>query len=148
MAERTDWNPVLRDELAKPYWAELKQFIAAERRDWREDKRPPEEFRPPAMTQYRNGSWVAASGLSPVANAMRDWCDKSRCDFATMLGDNIYPKGATILQMLRHHLGDERFRRAMNAYTTRHAYQNVVTDDLQRAFEQSTGEDFGPFFRQ
>ena len=72
------------------------QFIAAERRDWREDKRPPEEFRPPAMTQYRNGSWVAASGLSPVANAMRDWCDKSRCDFATMLGDNIYPKGATL----------------------------------------------------
>jgi len=31
MAERTDWNPVLRDELAKPYWAELQQFIAAER---------------------------------------------------------------------------------------------------------------------
>jgi len=72
------------------------QFIAAERRDWREDKRPPEEFRPPAMTQYRNGSWVAASGLAPVANAMRDWCDAWQCDFATMLGDNIYPNGATL----------------------------------------------------
>ena len=31
MAERTDWNPVLRAELAKPYWAELQQFVAAER---------------------------------------------------------------------------------------------------------------------
>ena len=31
MAERTDWNPVLRGELAKPYWAELQQFIATER---------------------------------------------------------------------------------------------------------------------
>lgn len=72
------------------------QFIAAERRDWREDKRPPEEFRPPAMTQHRNGSWVAASGLAPVANAMRDWCDEWQCDFATMLGDNIYPNGATL----------------------------------------------------
>ncbi len=27
----TDWNPVLRSELAKPYWAELQQFVAAER---------------------------------------------------------------------------------------------------------------------
>ena len=31
MAERTDWNPVLRSEFAKPYWAELQQFVAAER---------------------------------------------------------------------------------------------------------------------
>ena len=28
---RTDWNPVLRGEFAKPYWAELQQFVAAER---------------------------------------------------------------------------------------------------------------------
>ena len=27
----TDWNPVLRDELAKPYWQELQAFLAAER---------------------------------------------------------------------------------------------------------------------
>lgn len=31
MAPRTDWNPVLRDELAKPYWAELQRFVAEER---------------------------------------------------------------------------------------------------------------------
>jgi uracil-DNA glycosylase len=28
---RTDWNPVLRRELAEPYWAELQAFVAAER---------------------------------------------------------------------------------------------------------------------
>ena len=27
---KTDWNPVLRGEFAKPYWAELQQFVAAE----------------------------------------------------------------------------------------------------------------------
>jgi uracil-DNA glycosylase len=27
----TDWNPILRAELAKPYWAELQQFVVAER---------------------------------------------------------------------------------------------------------------------
>ena len=31
VAERTDWNPVLRAELAKPYWAELQRFVAGER---------------------------------------------------------------------------------------------------------------------
>ena len=28
---KTDWNPVLRGELAKPYWAELQAFVKAER---------------------------------------------------------------------------------------------------------------------
>lgn len=29
----TDWNPVLRAELQQPYWTELQEFVAAERRD-------------------------------------------------------------------------------------------------------------------
>ncbi|RZV45491.1 MAG: uracil-DNA glycosylase [Acidimicrobiales bacterium] len=31
MAPTTDWNPILREELAKPYWAELQQFVQQER---------------------------------------------------------------------------------------------------------------------
>ena len=27
----TDWNPVLRDEFARPYWPQLQHFVAAER---------------------------------------------------------------------------------------------------------------------
>jgi uracil-DNA glycosylase len=27
----TDWNPILRDEFAKPYWSELQDFVYAER---------------------------------------------------------------------------------------------------------------------
>jgi uracil-DNA glycosylase len=29
---RTDWNPVLQEELDKPYWPALQQFVAEERR--------------------------------------------------------------------------------------------------------------------
>jgi len=61
---------------------------------------------------------------------------------------HIYPKGATILQMLRHQLGDELFWKAMNHYTTSHAYNNVVTDDLRKAFEETTGRDYKTFFDQ
>ena len=28
---KTDWNPILSTELAKPYWSELQAFVAAER---------------------------------------------------------------------------------------------------------------------
>lgn len=31
----TDWNPLLRDELNKPYWAGLQRFVADERRQHR-----------------------------------------------------------------------------------------------------------------
>lgn len=28
---KTDWNPILKEELAKPYWAELQRFVQSER---------------------------------------------------------------------------------------------------------------------
>lgn len=61
---------------------------------------------------------------------------------------HIYPKGATILQMLRHQLGDAAFWKAMNRYTTTNAYGSVVTDDLRKAFEASTGKSYKTFFDQ
>jgi len=60
----------------------------------------------------------------------------------------IYPKGAAVLQMLRHQLGDSVFWAAMHRYTVDHAYGEVTTPDLEHAFEQSTGRDFSLFFKQ
>ena len=72
------------------------EWIAAEREEWLEDHRPAAEFRPPPGTQYRNGGWVTASGMSAVADSIEAFCrSQARCDFAAMLGDNIYPDGAT-----------------------------------------------------
>ncbi|HXL86682.1 MAG TPA: M1 family metallopeptidase, partial [Gemmatimonadaceae bacterium] len=68
--------------------------------------------------------------------------------FELFFSGHIYPKGATVLQMLRHHLGDATFWKAMNHYTTENAYDNVITADLQKAFEESTGRDFKTFFDQ
>jgi tartrate-resistant acid phosphatase type 5 len=73
------------------------QFMEKERLDWIEDKRPIEELAyPPTYRLPRNGSTVAASGLAPVAKAMKTYCTReATCDLAAMLGDNIYPDGAT-----------------------------------------------------
>lgn len=61
---------------------------------------------------------------------------------------HIYPKGATILQMLRHQMGDSLFWRAMNHYTTKFALKNVTTADFERAMEEGSGRDLHAFFQQ
>jgi hypothetical protein len=71
------------------------QFMAKERKDWVEERRPIEEFDSPPMYKLPgNGSVIAATGQMPVAQAMKSFCAQQGCDFATMLGDNIYPDGA------------------------------------------------------
>jgi 3',5'-cyclic AMP phosphodiesterase CpdA len=88
----------------------LQEFLAKERADWLEDHLPEADFQPsPAHVLASNGGVVAASGLDAVARAMRTWCESRPCDFATMLGDNIYPDGATAGADGRD--DDERFRK-------------------------------------
>jgi 3',5'-cyclic AMP phosphodiesterase CpdA len=72
------------------------EFLARERADWVEDNLPADGFiPPPSQVLASNGGVVAASGLAPVARALQTWCASRPCDFATMLGDNVYPDGAT-----------------------------------------------------
>lgn len=68
--------------------------------------------------------------------------------FELFFTGHIYQKGAAVLQLLRHQVGDEMFWKSMNRYITSHAYGNVVSDDLRVAFEETTGRDFKPFFQQ
>ncbi|WP_439533199.1 metallophosphoesterase [Polymorphobacter sp.] len=84
---------------AKDYTPPLtvEQFTDEARADWAKDKRPPAEFAAGAYTVHQpSGGVVSASGLMPVADAMFDWCGRNRCQFGVMLGDNIYPDGATL----------------------------------------------------
>ncbi|HEU4515967.1 MAG TPA: metallophosphoesterase [Steroidobacteraceae bacterium] len=72
-------------------------YLEDERLEWLEDKRPPGEFRaPPAYRVPQTGSFIPASGQAAVATAMHRFCEgPAVCDFGVMLGDNIYPEGAT-----------------------------------------------------
>ncbi len=61
---------------------------------------------------------------------------------------NIYAKGAIVMFMLKAHLGDEAFWRGLKHYTQKHAYENVETQDLKKAFEEATGQNLYWFFDQ
>jgi len=74
----------------------LEQAIAEERVEWAEDKRPPNEFEASPMVRLPDtGGYVTATGIMAVSKAMMDYCRSQPCDSALMLGDNIYPNGAT-----------------------------------------------------
>lgn len=59
-----------------------------------------------------------------------------------------YPKGASVLHMLRHILGEDNFRRSINHYLQKHAFANVETWDLQKAIMDETGINMDWFFDQ
>jgi len=63
-------------------------------------------------------------------------------------GGKVYWKGAWVLHMLRHQLGDELFWKAANFYLKQHRGSSVVTDDLRAAFEHVAQRDLKPFFDQ
>ncbi len=65
-----------------------------------------------------------------------------------MFDARAYPKGASVLHMLRGLLGDDVFFRALGLYAQRHAHEPVVTDDLRRVLEQVSEHELDWFFQQ
>jgi len=62
--------------------------------------------------------------------------------------NNVYNKGASVLEMLRVMLGDETFWRAIQRYTRAHGRALVDTEDLRDAMEAESGQELGWFFQQ
>jgi aminopeptidase N len=65
-----------------------------------------------------------------------------------MFDNYAYPGGGSVLHMLRKHLGDENWWKAINHYLTSNAHQPVSTEDLRIAVEEATGESMDWFFDQ
>ena len=61
---------------------------------------------------------------------------------------NVYPRGASVLHMLRFVLGDELFWRAMHHYIEKNQFTSVETNDLKSAVEEATGQNLYWFFDQ
>ena len=73
---------------------------------------------------------------------------RRRMPLASLGSNNIYPKGALVLEMLHNYLGDQRFWAGINRYLTTHAFGVAVSDDLRQAFLEATGENLNWFWNQ
>ena len=71
-----------------------------------------------------------------------------RMPVAALGSNNIYPKGALVLEMLKLYLGDQRFWASVHRYLVDHAFDNATTDDLRQAVLDATGENLDWFWDQ
>ncbi len=61
---------------------------------------------------------------------------------------NPYPKGASILHMLRSKLGDEAFFDGLRGYVDEYKYKTVETSDFRKSMENASGLSLERFFEQ
>lgn len=60
----------------------------------------------------------------------------------------VYRKGASVLHMLRHIVGDSTFFIAMRTYLQVFSYSSAITEDLRAIFESVSGQDLWWFFNE
>lgn len=91
-----DLNYVGKGDYEEKYTEE--EFVAAERKKWIKDKRPIEEFEPrPHAVSPASGGVMPLSTMWRISESMQKYCaDTLSCELGVMLGDNIYPAGATL----------------------------------------------------
>lgn len=100
---RTDWNPLLRAEFDKPYWATLQDYVRAEREHYTVYPPDPEVFAAIHLTSYAD-TRVMILGQDPYhgANQAHGLC------FSVRRGVTVPPSLANIHKELQSDLGIDR----------------------------------------
>ena len=106
------------------------------------------EFMPGEYWREKLGAHVAQDYLLDEYNQFMQIDDDHRMPLAALGSNNIYPKGALVLQMLKQYLGDRPFWASVHRYLVDHAFDNATTDDLRQAVLDATGENLDWFWDQ
>lgn len=69
-------------------------------------------------------------------------------DSKKMFGAVTFDKGAWVLHMLRHVMGDQQFFLALRTYVTEYSYRSVSTEDFRAVCERVYGKSLDWFFAQ
>ena len=67
---------------------------------------------------------------------------------ADLFGSTVYDKGAWVLHMLRHRVGDSTFFNILRNYFETYKYKNASTEDFEKICEKISHKDLGKFFDQ
>jgi len=147
-------DPLVAHELAHQWWGDLvtcrdwahawlnEGFATYFEALWCEEDLGPDEF-------AWNLKQDRESYLAEDSNHYRRPIVCNRYQAPIELFDrHLYEKGSLVLHMLRRLLGDRLFFKALQLYAVRHRAQNVITQDLQKAFEDATGRNLDYFFDQ
>lgn len=111
------------------------------------------------FNEYKNGhaEFLLWNMLGDQTTYLADWNGGTRHpivtrhydDVTTFTSDNYsYSRGALVLHMLRKHLGEQAWKRAIRQYVKANAGRSVTTEDFRRAIEEITGQAMDWFFEQ
>jgi aminopeptidase N len=90
--------------------------------------------------------WLCRQDMNMVLKAGE--ADNNPVRFSASGTARIYQKGSIVIDMLRYVLGDEEFKRVIKYYLTKHAYENVETNDLYQAVQDVLGQSPDWFFEE
>lgn len=110
-------------------------------------------------TDHKNGraEWLLWVHNFDQGTYFNDWNNgirrplvtKNYADVATMTNDNYSSiRGGLVLNMLRKHLGDEKWWKAIRLFAQSNVAKPVTAKDFQKSVEEITGEKFDWFFDQ
>ena len=84
---------------------------------------------------------AAALALDALANTHPVYAEVENAAQATENFDAItYEKGASVVRMVEHYLGPQKFRAGVQAYIRQHREGNAVAADLWNALEKASGQ--------
>jgi alanyl aminopeptidase len=89
------------------------------------------------LNEVMNGDSLAS------ARRIRQPIESSH-DITNAFDGITYRKGAAVLAMLEHHIGDEPFRRGLHDFLVAHAFGNATTDELLGALSAAAGKPLAP----
>jgi aminopeptidase N len=88
---------------------------------------------------YMSSMKFTSGGTIYIADTTDAW---------TIFGSIVYDKGAWVLHMLRHMVGDSTFFQILRTYYSEYANGVAVTEDFQGVCEQVSGLDLDYFFQE
>jgi puromycin-sensitive aminopeptidase len=84
---------------------------------------------------------AAALALDALSNTHPVYAEVENAAQATENFDAItYEKGASVVRMVEHYLGAQKFRAGVQAYIRKHREDNAVAHDLWNALEKASGQ--------
>jgi aminopeptidase N len=73
---------------------------------------------------------------------------RNASDEKQLFSNTTFRKGAWVLHMLRHVLGDEAFFKSLKTYVTKFSYSNADTEDFRGVCEEVSGKNLDWFFSE
>nr|XP_023015706.1 puromycin-sensitive aminopeptidase-like [Leptinotarsa decemlineata] len=92
-------------------------------------------------TQFVNDSHIKALELDSLKNSHPIEVPVGNpAEIDEIFDDISYHKGASVIRMIHHFIGDDDFRKGMHLYLVKHQYNNTFTEDLWAALTEASSK--------